>query len=181
MVRTLHSLAQPENNRHGSVVHWAAPMARVELARRIAVPPEHLFAFFVPQRMPYWYGAEMQSCFEVQGGAADFAVGLKVRISGQLGRQAVTHTAVVTAFQYARALEWRFHDSFGVRGLERWELVPAVGTKDSTSLRFVSQYEMPGHLGRLVDWLWTSRAVARRNRDYLEHLARLAEGRSSRD
>jgi hypothetical protein len=42
-------------------------------------------------------------------------------------------------------------------------------------LRFVSQYEMPGRLGRLMDWLWTRRAVRQRNRDYLERLARLAE------
>jgi len=154
-------------------------MARVELTRQIAVSPEHLFAFFAPQRMPYWYGAEMQSCFEVQGGAADFSVGLKVRISGQLARQTVTHTAVVTAFEYARLLEWRFHDSFGVRGLERWELERAPGAKDSTTLRFLSQYEMPGSLARLMDWLWTRRAVTQRNRDYLERLTRLAEGRGS--
>jgi hypothetical protein len=152
-------------------------MARVELARPIGVSPEHVFAFFVPQRMPYWYGPEMQSCFEVQNGAADFSVGLKVRISGQLAGQAVSLTAVVTAFAYARLLEWRFADQFGVRGLERWELerVRRAGATDSTMLRFVSQYEMPGRLGRLMDWLWTRRAVKQRNSDYLERLARLAE------
>ena len=154
-------------------------MAKVELARPISVPPEHVFAFFVPQRMPYWYGPEMQSCFEVQDGAADFSVGLKVRVSGQLGQQAVSLTAVVTAFAYARLLEWRFADAFGVRGLERWELERVPGTtnsaSDSTRLRFISQYEMPGRFGRLMDWLWTRRAVTQRNRDYIERLARLAE------
>jgi uncharacterized protein YndB with AHSA1/START domain len=156
-------------------------MARVELTRPIGVPPEHVFAFFVPQRMPYWYGAEMQSGFEVQGGAADFSVGLKVRISGQLGPQAVSLTAVITAFAYARLLEWRFADAFGVRGLERWELerIAGEGAKDSTMLRFVSQYEMPGRLGRWLDWLWTRRAVRQRNSDYLERLARLAESRGA--
>lgn len=156
-------------------------MARVELIRPIGVPPEHVFAFFVPQRMPYWYGPEMQSRFEAQSGAADFSVGLKVRISGRLGGQAVSLTAVVTAFAYARLLEWRFADAFGVRGLERWELERVTGRSatDSTMLRFVSQYEMPGRLGRLMDWLWTRRAVKQRNRDYLERLARLAEGRGS--
>jgi uncharacterized protein YndB with AHSA1/START domain len=154
-------------------------MAKVELARPISVPPEHVFAFFVPQRMPYWYGPEMQSCFEVQDGAADFSVGLKVRISGQLRQQAVSLTAVVTAFAYARLLEWRFADAFGVRGLERWELERVPGTtksvSDSTRLRFISQYEMPGRFGRLMDWLWTRRAVTERNHDYLERLTRLAE------
>jgi len=29
--------------------------------------------------MPYWYGAEMEACIEVQGGASDFAVAQKVR------------------------------------------------------------------------------------------------------
>lgn len=153
-------------------------MARVELSRQIGVSPEHLFAFFVPQRMPYWYGAEMQSCFEVQGGAAEFSTGLKVRISGQLGRQAVSHTAVVTAFEYARLFEWRFQDSCGVRGLERWEFERAQGA-DSTRVRFLSDYQMPGKLGRIMDWLLTRRAVAQRNRDYLERLSRLAEGRGS--
>ncbi len=43
-------------------------MASLELSEPIAVPPEHVYAFFVPQRMPYWYGAEMDSCFEVQQG-----------------------------------------------------------------------------------------------------------------
>jgi hypothetical protein len=155
-------------------------MARVELNRQIAVSPEHLFAFFVPQRMPYWYGAEMQSCFEVQDGAAEFSVGLKVRISGQLGNQAVSHTAVVTAFEYARLLHWRFRDSFGVRGLERWELDREPGATDSTRVRFLSEYQLPGTLGPIMDWLWTRHAVTQRNRDYLDRLSRLAEGRGSR-
>ncbi len=88
-----------------SVIQWPRAMAIVELTRKIEVPPEHLFAFFVPQRMPYWYGAEMDSCFEVQDGAADFRVGLKVRISGQLGGKTVSHTVVVTAVEFPRLLE----------------------------------------------------------------------------
>ncbi len=122
-------------------------MARVELIRPIGVPPEHVFAFFVPQRMPYWYGPEMQSCFEVQGGAADFSVGLKVRISGQLGRQAVSLTAVVTAFAYARLLEWRFADAFGVRGLERWELERVPG-RSANNLAHNSRGDSPGRFTR---------------------------------
>jgi|SRR5579871_2093357 len=154
-------------------------MASVELTRHIGASPEHLFAFFVPQRMPYWYGAEMQSCFEVQEGAAEFSVGLKVRISGQLAGQSVSHTAVVTAFEYARLFEWRFHDSFGVRGLERWQFERSAGDANATDLRFLSRYEMPGRFGRIIDWLWTRRAVTQRNGDYLERLARLAEGGGS--
>lgn len=154
-------------------------MARVELTERVAAPPEHVFLFFVPQRMPYWYGAEMQSCFEVQSGAEDFSVGLKVRISGQLGRKVVSHTAVVTAFAYASLLEWRFLDAYGVRGLERWELEQVPGPNGATTdVRFLSQYEMPGRFGRLLDRLLTRRAVAQRNRDYLARLARLAERRA---
>ena len=52
-------------------------MANVELVEPIAVPPEHVFAFFVPQRMPYWYGAEMDSEFDVLGCVAEFAVGTR--------------------------------------------------------------------------------------------------------
>src|ERR1051325_10999524 len=97
-------------------------MAKIELTRAIEVPPEDVFVFFVPQRMPYWYGTEMQSCFEVQNGAADFAAGLKVRIEGRLGRKTVSHTVVITAYEYGRLLEWRFHDAYGVRGKERWQI-----------------------------------------------------------
>jgi hypothetical protein len=97
-------------------------MRKILLTRIIAAPPEDLFVFFVPQRMPYWYGAEMKSCFEMQRGAGDFATGLRVRISGQLGRRAVSHIAVVTAYEYGCLLEWRFEDAYGVRGKERWEL-----------------------------------------------------------
>ena len=60
-------------------------MASVELTEPIAVPPEHVFAFFVPQRMPYWYGAEMEACIEVQGGASDFAVAQKQGLADQGG------------------------------------------------------------------------------------------------
>ena len=155
-------------------------MGKIELRQTIGAAPRHVFAFFVPQRMPYWYGAEMDSCFEVQDGAADFSLGLKVRISGRLAGRSVSHTAVVTAFEEARLLEWRFQDAAGVRGLERWELEATSGATGSGSVvRFTSQYEMPGHIGRLLDRLLTHRAVARRSREYLERLARLVEHRSA--
>src|ERR1700732_1699169 len=97
-------------------------MTRIETSVQIAAPAEVVFAFFVPQRMPYWYGADMQACFEVQDGASDFAVAQKVQITGNLGQREVSHTAVVTALQQARLFEWRFKDRYGVVGLERWEL-----------------------------------------------------------
>jgi uncharacterized membrane protein len=147
-------------------------MADIASAIQIAAPANLVFAFFVPQRMPYWYGAEMQSCFEVQDGAAEFALGLKVRISGRLGRREVTHAAVVTRYEWGRALEWRFQDAYGVRGLESWEL-GAAG--EGTRVRMCSRYDMPGRLAKLMDWLVTRHAVARRNRDALARLQRLAQ------
>lgn len=151
-------------------------MTKIVLTRAIAAPPPEIFVFFVPQRMPYWYGAEMQCCFEVQDGAADFSVGLKVRISGTVGRRQVSHTAVVTAYQYQRLLEWRFQDAYGVRGRERWELERSEGAAGwPTLVRFSDEYTIPGVVGRVADWLLTRHAIARRNRDYLDRLARLAE------
>jgi hypothetical protein len=166
------------------VIKWRRAMGKIELSKLVAVPLQEVFVFFAPQRMPYWYGAEMNSCFEVEDGAADFRVGLKVRISGQLGRNTLSHTAVVTAFEYGRVLEWRFQDSYGVRGRERWELERQINKKtgdasSETLVRFVNEYVLPGRAGRMMDWLVTRHAIARRNRDYLERLARLAERRVS--
>jgi uncharacterized protein YndB with AHSA1/START domain len=149
-------------------------MTVIEQAIEIAAPPAEVFAFFVPQRMPYWYGPEMNAAFEVSGGAADFAVSQKVRISAQLGRKDVSHTAVVTRYEWLRVLEWRFEDSYGVRGLERWELQPvAAGTR----VVMRSEYEMPGTFAKWIGRFVTRRAVVRRNRDYLARLKKLAERR----
>jgi uncharacterized protein YndB with AHSA1/START domain len=151
-------------------------MGTVELKRTIAAPPEYVFLFFVPQRMPYWYGAEMQSCFEVQNGASDFSLGLKVRISGRLARKEFSHTAVVTAFEKGRVFEWRFQDAYGIRGRERWELERVAGKSGrETRLCFINEFESPGRLGRVVDWFLTRHAITRRNRHYMERLADLAE------
>jgi uncharacterized membrane protein len=154
-------------------------MAQIETSIPIAAPAELVFAFFVPQRMPYWYGAEMEACLEVQGGAPDFAVAQKVRVTGHLGKREVSHTAVVTAWQQARLFEWRFEDRYGVKGRERWELERAENASSvdapKTIVRMRSDYTMPGLLGKAMDWLVTRHAVARRNQDYLLRLKRLAE------
>jgi uncharacterized membrane protein len=154
-------------------------MARIETSVQIAAPAEVVFAFFVPQRMPYWYGAEMHACFEVQDGASDFAVAQKVHITGNLGRREVSHTAVVTALQQARLFEWRFSDRYGVKGLERWELerldASSPERPPKTVVRMRSDYTMPGSLGEAMDWLVTRHAVAHRNQNYLARLKRYAE------
>src|ERR1700722_8307217 len=154
-------------------------MARIETSVQIAAPAEVVFAFFVPQRMPYWYGADMRACLEVQDGAPDFAVAPKGRITGNLGKREVSHTAVVTALQQARLFEWRFRDRYGIQGLERWEL-ENVGDLSSelaskTLVRMRSDYSLPGLLGKAMDWLVTRHAVARRNQEYLARLKRYAE------
>jgi uncharacterized membrane protein len=154
-------------------------MARIDTSVEIAAPAEVVFAFFVPQRMPYWYGADMQACFEVQDGASDFAIAQKVHIAGNLGKREVAHTVVVTALQQARLFEWRFSDRYGVKGLERWELervdAPASTRPPKTVVRMRSDYTMPGLLGKAMDWLLTRHAVERRNQKYLARLKRYAE------
>jgi uncharacterized membrane protein len=154
-------------------------MARIDTAIQIAAPAEVVFAFFVPQRMPYWYGADMQASFEVQDGASDFAVAQKVQITGNLRKREVSHTAVVTALQQARLFEWRFRDHYGVSGLERWELerleAASATHRPKTIVRMRSDYSLPGFLGKAMDWLVTRHAVARRNQDYLARLKRYAE------
>jgi uncharacterized membrane protein len=154
-------------------------MARIETSVEIAAPAEVVFAFFVPQRMPYWYGSDMQASFEVMDGAAGFAVSQKVQVTGNLGKREVSHTAVVTALQQARLFEWRFSDRYGVKGLERWEL-ERIGAASAehppkTIVHMLSDYTMPGFLGRVMDSLLTRHAVARRNQNYLARLKRYAE------
>jgi uncharacterized membrane protein len=154
-------------------------MARIETSVQISAPAQVVFAFFVPQRMAYWYGADMQASFELQDGASDFAVGQKVRIAGNLGKREVSHTAVVTAVQQLRLFEWRFSDRYGVKGLERWELervaMSSPQSPPRTVVRMRSDYTMPGIVGKALDWLVTRHAVARRNQNYLARLKRYAE------
>jgi uncharacterized membrane protein len=154
-------------------------MGKLVQTRMIAAPPKEVFVFFVPQRMPYWYGADMQAAFDVQDGASDFVVSQKVRVTGSLRGREVSHTAVVTARQEARLFEWRFSDRYGVKGLERWELeriaTAQPGLPQRTIVRMRSDYTMPGVVGKALDWLVTRHAVARRNRDYLLRLKRYAE------
>jgi len=149
-------------------------MARLEFSVEIVAPPDRVFVFFVPQRMPYWYGEEMGCRFELLGGAEEFRIGQKVRITGQLGRRELSLTAVVTAHDWGRLLEWRFQDAYGVRGLQRWEIEPAA---PGTRVRLRDEYELPGAVGRLADWFVTRHAVAGRDRRDLARLKRLAERR----
>jgi len=148
-------------------------MGRLYFAVDIAAPPDRVFAFFVPQRMPYWYGAEMEAQCEVQGGAAEFAVGQKVRIIGRLGRREVSLTAVVTRYERLGVLEWQFLDAYGVRGMQSWELeTSAAGAR--VTMR--DEYALPGGaLARLADVLFTRWSVAARDRAWLARLKRLAE------
>ena len=147
-------------------------MADLTFSIDFAAPPNEVFVFFVPQRMPLWYGVEMDACFEVQGGAVDFAAGQKVRITGHLGSHQLTLTVVVTAYDWGRLLEWRFQDSYGVRGLQRWELVPSASGNGSR-LTMRDSYEMPSAFGRFFDRIFTRRAVALRDRESLARLQRL--------
>jgi uncharacterized protein YndB with AHSA1/START domain len=156
-------------------------MTRIVLNQIVAAPPEDVFVFFVPQRMPHWYGPEMRSSFETQGCGSDFRAGSKVCISGRMANRIFSHTAIVTAFEKPRLFEWRFEDSYGVRGTERWELERLPKSAGAqTMIRFTDEYKIPGRFGRLIDWLLTRHALARRNRGYLDRLARLAERRPSK-
>src|ERR1700758_4559207 len=149
-------------------------MAYLEFSRDFSVAPNEVFVFFVPQRMPLWYGTEMNYHFEVQGGAPDFAVGQKVQVTGKLGKREVSLTVVITAYRWEKLLEWQFQDSYGVRGLQRWEL---ESSPSGTRLQMRASSQMPGLSGRLVDAAFTRFAVAQRDRAWLDRLQRLAERR----
>jgi hypothetical protein len=146
-------------------------MANLRCSIDIAVPPSELFAFFIPQRMPLWYGFEMRARFEAQRGASEFSVGQKVRITGWLGRREVGLAATVTHCEWGQRFEWQIEDSYGLRGKQRWEFAPVPG---GTRLTMRDSYRMPGLYGRLVDAAVTRFAVAARNRSWLGRLKRLA-------
>jgi uncharacterized protein YndB with AHSA1/START domain len=147
-------------------------MARIALAADIAAPPDRVWAFFAPQRMPYWLGREMEASIEVSGGAASFAAGQKVRLAGRVGGRQTGLTAVVTRAEPQRALEWRFVDAFGVRGTLLWEI---SGDAAATRVTMTDDYDLPGRFARLADWLLTRHSVRRRDRLWLERLRHLAE------
>lgn len=147
-------------------------MADLNFTQEIAAPAKIVGAFFVPHRMGAWYGREMDLQFEVQGGAIEFRNGLKVRLTGRLGKRSVSHTAVVTEFERGRVLEWQFQDAYGVRGMQRWEI---EATAAGCQVRMRDRYEMPGRFPKFLDWLLTRHAVARRDRAELDRLRRLVE------
>ncbi|MCL6564870.1 MAG: SRPBCC family protein [Acidobacteriia bacterium] len=148
-------------------------MAALQFGIEIAASADRVWAFFLPQRMPLWYGPEMDIHLEVSGGAGEFAVGQKVRISGRLGRREVSLTAVVTGYERLRRLEWRFSDRYGVRGRQRWMLYPV--TAETTRLHMEDVYTLPGRLGWIADLLLVRWSVRSRDRRWLSNLRRLAE------
>jgi uncharacterized protein YndB with AHSA1/START domain len=149
-------------------------MGSVRIEVEIEAPLDRVFVFFVPQRMPLWYVAEMDTQIEVQGGASDFHPGQKVRISGSLAGREVTLTAVVMRYDWMRALEWRFQDAYGVRGRQLWEIAEAPR---GTRVTMHDDYQLPGRLGRWLDGVLMRPGVARRNRNMLASLKRLAEAK----
>ena len=149
-------------------------MATVLESIEIEAPRDRIAAFFVPQRMVYWYGAEMNADFEVLDARPEFREGQKVRISGQAGLREVAMTVVVTRFEQGHTLEWQFRDQFGVRGLQRWDLMElADGTMRVSML---DDYRFPGgRFGEFWDRHITRRAISSRNRRWLAALKKYAE------
>ncbi len=148
-------------------------MAELSFAMDIAAPPDRVAAFFVPQRMVYWYGRDIGVEFELLGGGADFAVGQKVRITGKMGRKEISMTAVVTRFRPGQALEWKFKDAHGVRGAQAWDIESAPDGGTHVLMRDI--YSFPSRFGAFFDKIFMRHAVARRDRLWLGYLKRLAE------
>ncbi len=150
-------------------------MTRVDNTIEIAAPLDRVAAFFVPQRMPYWYGSEVETEFEVLGGASDFCAGQKIRITGKMLRKPVRLTVVVTRYAMREILEWQFRDEYGIRGTQRWLLESA--SPAATRVTMADEYELPsrGRFARLADRFWMRPGVARRARAYLAKLKKLAE------
>jgi len=162
-------------------------MGSLHLSVDIAAPLDRVFVFFVPQRMPLWYAPEMETCFEISGGESDFRPGQKVKITGHLGKREVSLVAVVQRYDWLRALEWEFHDAYGVRGRQRWEVEERSGGAGkapvpvpvTTRVIMHEWYTFPGRLGRWLDPLLMRPSIRARDRRMLVRLKRLAEPRSA--
>ncbi len=148
-------------------------MAQLLFTVDIAAPPDRVAAFFAPQRMVYWYGRDIGVEFELLGGAAEFAVGQKVRITGKMRSREISMTAVVTRFHAGQALEWQFKDAHGVRGAQAWDLEPTADGGTHVLMRDI--YSFPSRLGAFFDKIFMRHAVARRDRLWLGYLKKLAE------
>jgi len=148
-------------------------MAELSFTMDIAAAPDRVAAFFVPQRMVYWYGRDIGVEFELLGGAADFALGQKVRITGKLSRREISMTAVVTRFHPGQVLEWRFKDAHGVRGVQAWDIEPTADGGTHVQMRDI--YSFPSRLGAFFDRIFMRHAVARRDRLWLGYLKQISE------
>ena len=151
-------------------------MGSLHLSVDVAAPLDRVFVFFVPQRMPLWYAPEMETCFEISGGESDFRVGQKVRITGHLGKREVSLVAVVQRYDWLRALEWEFHDAYGVRGRQIWEVEQA---QNFVRVVMHEWYTFPGKLGRWLDPILMRPSIRARDRRMLNNLKRLAEARGA--
>jgi len=148
----------------------ASVIERVE----IYAPRDRVWVFFVPQRMVYWYGAEMNAEFETLDGSADFQQGQKVRIKGRAGSRDVSLTVVITRYDQLHTLEWQFRDEFGIRGMQRWDLTELAD--GATHVAMLDDYAFPGgRFGEFWDRHITRRAVTSRNRRWLQALKKYAE------
>jgi len=149
-------------------------VADLQFEQFIKSSPALVGAFFVPQRMPYWYGAEMETTFEVLGGTSDFANGQKISIKGYLAGRPMTLTMVVSRYEYGKFLEWEFQDSYGVKGLQSWS-IGAAPDGTGTLVKMVDRYTNASGLGRVLDKIFTKYAVAKRDRYWLEKLKGMVE------
>src|SRR5580658_5243073 len=123
-------------------------MADIQLTTEISTPANEIFVFVGPPRVPLWWGLEMDARVGVQGGGSDFTPTQKMRITGNLQRYDVALTAVITAYEWEHLLEWHFQDSYGVRGMQRWEL---HGLARTTRVTMRDKYEMPEFFGKMLD------------------------------
>lgn len=150
-------------------------MTGLDFSVTVNAPVERVAAFFVPQRMPLWFGPEMETELEVSGGAPDFSAGQKIRITSHIGRKAFSLTTVVMRFEWCRLLEWRFQDHYGIKGLQRWEL--ARSADGGTLVRMRDEFSLPwqGWFPQIWERVVMKRSVAARDRMHLGNLKKISE------
>lgn len=148
-------------------------MGVVEEEVVIAASPARVFAFLAPHLVGAWYAPDNSTRVELLGG--EMRVGARLRVRGESRFGSSSYEVVVTAWDPPRTFAWRSE-----RGAPPQEVELRLEPEGAaTRLRWTDRYRARGPWGvrDLLDFLLLRARVAAIDREAVENLKALAEGR----